>query len=365
VIELERHIEILLLSNDCVIVPDFGGFVAHHVNARYSKIDGMFLPPMRTIGFNPQLKLNDSLLAQSYIEAYDIGFREAMRRIEDETNQLKEQLEEDRCYRLNDIGTLSINGEGNYDFEPCEGGLLTPSLYGLSSFDIIPLEEKAVINNDQPSALPEKESVEVPKAAVTALFPVSAKSEPAAEEKNNIDNRRFIRIPVSVLRNIAAACIAVIAFFLMPKPLANDNPNINKGGVDTNMLYTIMPKDVTTHQPNLQPVKKANADVSASKTQKIKSAEKPSGEEKTAEVTEKNFFTIVLASKVSRRNARDFVTRLHEKGYSEADVLLKAHNNKVIYGHYSTMKKANLMKNKLNDNAEFADSWTMEINGSK
>ena len=28
--ELSRHIEILLLSNDCVIVPCFGGCVAHH-----------------------------------------------------------------------------------------------------------------------------------------------------------------------------------------------------------------------------------------------------------------------------------------------------------------------------------------------
>ena len=35
VIELERHIEILLLSNDCVIVPDFGGFMAHHADARF------------------------------------------------------------------------------------------------------------------------------------------------------------------------------------------------------------------------------------------------------------------------------------------------------------------------------------------
>ena len=28
-IELARHIEILLLENDCVIIPDFGGFIAH------------------------------------------------------------------------------------------------------------------------------------------------------------------------------------------------------------------------------------------------------------------------------------------------------------------------------------------------
>ena len=50
--ELKRHIEILLLSNDCVIVPEFGGFMAHHVDVRYDGRDNMFLPPLRTIGFN-------------------------------------------------------------------------------------------------------------------------------------------------------------------------------------------------------------------------------------------------------------------------------------------------------------------------
>lgn len=73
-IELERHIEILLLENDCVIVPDLGGFMAHHCEARYDAEDHLFLPPQRTLGFNPQLKLNDSLLAQSYVEAYDISY---------------------------------------------------------------------------------------------------------------------------------------------------------------------------------------------------------------------------------------------------------------------------------------------------
>ena len=39
-IEIQRHIEILLLDNDCVIVPGFGGFMAHHVAARYDENDG-------------------------------------------------------------------------------------------------------------------------------------------------------------------------------------------------------------------------------------------------------------------------------------------------------------------------------------
>ena len=54
-IELARHIEILLLENDCVIIPDFGGFIAHYQPARYIKEENLYLPPVRTIGFNPQL----------------------------------------------------------------------------------------------------------------------------------------------------------------------------------------------------------------------------------------------------------------------------------------------------------------------
>ena len=46
-IELAKHIEILLLDNDCVIVPEFGGFMAHHVNSVYDEEDGLFLPPRR------------------------------------------------------------------------------------------------------------------------------------------------------------------------------------------------------------------------------------------------------------------------------------------------------------------------------
>ena len=99
-IELERHIEILLLSNDCVIVPGFGGFMAHHVDARYDEQENLFLPPQRTIGFNPQLTLNDSLLAQSYIEAYDISYPEALRRIEDEVRELRQHIECNGSYEL-------------------------------------------------------------------------------------------------------------------------------------------------------------------------------------------------------------------------------------------------------------------------
>ena len=61
--------------------------MAHYCEAHYDIRDNSFLPPTRSIGFNPQLKINDSLLAQSYVEAYDISYPEAVRRIEKETDR--------------------------------------------------------------------------------------------------------------------------------------------------------------------------------------------------------------------------------------------------------------------------------------
>ena len=129
-----------MLNNDCVIVPNLGGFMAHHVEARYDEEDCIFLPPLRTLGFNPQLKINDSLLAQSYIEAYDISYPEAIQRIEDEVNELTQHLQNEGRYELNNIGILELNEDGNYVFTPCEAGILSPSLYGLNSFEMKTIE---------------------------------------------------------------------------------------------------------------------------------------------------------------------------------------------------------------------------------
>ena len=95
-IELAQHIEALLLENDCVIVPNFGGFVAHYAPATYVKEENLFLPPTRIIGFNSQLKLNDGVLVQSYMSAHDTSFADATRMVEKEVDALIGLLHEEK-----------------------------------------------------------------------------------------------------------------------------------------------------------------------------------------------------------------------------------------------------------------------------
>ena len=82
-IELSRHIEALLLEHDCVIVPGLGGFVTQYVPACRLPDEVLFLPPHRTVGFNAELTLNDGLLVQSYMQAYDTSYPETVRMIEE------------------------------------------------------------------------------------------------------------------------------------------------------------------------------------------------------------------------------------------------------------------------------------------
>ena len=99
-IELAKHIEYLLLENDCVIIPDFGGFIAHYQPSYYDEVEHVFMPPIRTIGFNPQLSMNDGLLVQSYMQAYHTDYSDAIRIISGKVKELKEILYTEGFFEL-------------------------------------------------------------------------------------------------------------------------------------------------------------------------------------------------------------------------------------------------------------------------
>ena len=333
-IELERHIEILLLNNDCVIVPGFGGFMAHHVDAVYDERDGVYIPPRRTLGFNPQLQLNDSLLAQSYIEAYDMSYPEAIRRIESEVAELRSHLSNKGRYELTDIGVIYVNDEGKYAFEPCESGILTPSLYGLSSFNFDLVEKQA--------AKPQARIVDIHQDK-QALQAKQVETETKAET---------ICINKALLRNVAAACLLAIVIFLFPGQVNTPEAGSPvRSHIDTGMLKRMMPKDITT-----------GSNVVKERIQAIKDSTATAAKEQAEDETTQPVYCIVLASQVSLKNANAYVERLHESGYMQAEVLQReGQNTKVIYGHFTSEKEAYNALNRLHNKAEFADGWVLKI----
>ena len=329
-IELERHIEILLLDNDCVIVPDLGGFMSHYIEARYDDRENLYLPPLRTLGFNPKLTMNDSLLAQSYVEAYDISFPEAISRIEKEVSELHQHLENEGYYELYDIGTLRLNGEGNYEFEPCEAGILTPSLYGLNTLEIDKI---------------------VPVAPIAEPL-----RQPAQEQKEPAE--RAIHIKMSTLRKTAAIAAAIALLVMLAIPVGNSTrqfPDTCK--IDKSWFYRIMPKEITSNKPVTVNTKAATPKPAAPVKDDPK---QPVVEEKVQEPA--TYWTIVLASQVSKKNAELFATSLQKQGYAEATVVLRRNGNKVVMGRFSSETEAqNRVRTLRQESADFAEAWVMKM----
>ncbi|MGI6223747.1 MAG: SPOR domain-containing protein [Prevotella sp.] len=357
-IEIQRHIEILLLDNDCVIVPNFGGFMAHHVSARYDENDGSFLPPLRTIGFNPQLTMNDSLLAQSYIEAYDISYPEALRRIEEEVSEIRQHIDNEGYYELTDLGTLGMNQEGNITFEPCEAGILTPNLYGLSNFSMNPLSVPVVVEQPKPKeVVTEKVEAETEKAVPVAAEEKPKKEQPTLNEilmQNSEDEEKHhIVIPVSWVRNTLAIAVVILAFFLIPSKLSEPSGNkVQKGDIDTELLIKVMPKASS----NNKPVQLKAAKDTTSKPAKAQNVD-------TAK-TVTNCYSLVLASKVTKRNANEFVKLLQSNGYKEARVYTKKGKaTKVLYGSYKTENEARKVLRSLRDKPDFEQAWIIYVKG--
>lgn len=341
-IGLSKHIEILLLGNDCVIVPGFGGFMAYHVDARKDPADGSFLPPLRSIGFNPKLTLNDSLLAQSYVEAYDISYPDATMRIEDEVRELRQRIEKDGSYEFKGIGRIRLNDEGNYEFTPCEAGLLSPALYGLGSFQMLTVAQLR---------------------AMTALPAHAEKTKEHSGQQSNGDeatqkreNRRSARI-TALWRNLAVASIAVILFLIIPAPVVN-NAQMAGTGIDTSLLDKVMPKSVTTGSKTVgRAVKDSGKMKDAGRLQaqakktiaESTEAEKPGGG-----------YAIVVASRVTLSNANAYAKDLQRRGYTDAFVSSQGHV-KVMIGHYDSRQEAVEAMDKLNDKEEFAGAWITDI----
>ena len=369
VIELERHIEILLLSNDCVIVPRLGGFMTHHIEARYDEHDSMFLPPLRTLGFNAQLNINDSLLVQSYIEAYDISYPEALQRIEDEVEELKQHLQNEGSYELNDIGVLTLNDDGNYVFTPCEAGILTPALYGLSSFEMKPLQTTAaqVVKAVPPVT---EQPVETPQQPAAQIFDLG--DQTPEEEVENTEDNDVVRIKFSWIRNAVAVAAILLAVFFLAMPTGKTDmmqrtiSNINNGllfgmmSEDTNMSKIEIQKKVTrketsrsenTHQKT-DSIAKSVADAQAKSVADAQA-------ESVADSPRK--YCIVLASCVSIRNANSFIERLQEKGYEQAEVFERNNIRRVIYGHYPSEEAAHDDLRRFHRHSETAEAWLMEL----
>lgn len=133
--DLIPHIEYLLQSHDCVIVPGLGAVLAHRVSARYDDEAGCWMPPYRAMSFNSELTRTDGLLAASVARRRGVSVAAATQMVASAVEQMRRELEACGTLDMGGAGTLTME-EGRITYQPAQSQWASPQYLWMPRLDI-------------------------------------------------------------------------------------------------------------------------------------------------------------------------------------------------------------------------------------
>lgn len=139
--KLVKNIVRLIAQHNCVIVPGLGAFLAHRVPAYYNAQEKMFMPSQRTLGFNPQVTVDDALLLSEYMNDGLLSFEEAEDALAKDIDSLRSKLSEAGVVCFGELGRFAMDIKGKITFTPNENCIDDPYNYGFEPIPILPLKE--------------------------------------------------------------------------------------------------------------------------------------------------------------------------------------------------------------------------------
>ncbi|MFL0161924.1 HU domain-containing protein [Aquirufa salirivi] len=127
-------IETLLYEHDCIIIPNFGGFVVNVKDFEFNAKEGKIYPRKRWIAFNERLRSDDGILATAWAKKEGISHKVAFDQISQFSQSLKDSLKSEPILVLPKLGTFSLTAESKISFLP------NPEQnFDLSQFGLLPV----------------------------------------------------------------------------------------------------------------------------------------------------------------------------------------------------------------------------------
>lgn len=330
------HIERLLLVHDCVIVPKFGGFVLQTVSAVYNSEEHLFHPKSKEIVFNITLQHNDGLLSESYMQMYGVNYNKAQLMLEEDVEDMKKALQENKKLSLGVLGSFSLGQEGQVVFHPGESEAFSVSSYGLAAFHFPLL--KPVMAEREDAALLAGE-----KKKDTVYIPV---------------NRKFIRV-------VAASAAAVALFLLVSTPVKDVNQAAYTASfIPAEMVVKNVPeiKAEETVAPVVETVvaerkapevkKKAAAVVPAPKVKKAETPSKPKVNKPNPKM-----YHIVIASFPTEEQADKFIAGVDRKDCKNVSKVVRDGKYRIYADKFDNREQAESYMATLRMNDKYKDAW--------
>jgi hypothetical protein len=328
--KIDKHISELLYDYDCVIVPNFGGFVSNYAPAKIHPVQHTFSPPFKRIVFNKNLRNNDGLLANHIAANLNTGFPEALKHIDHFVSGINSQLKAGKKVLIEDVGTLYWDVERNIQFEP------STKNYLLETFGLVQIQSPA-IKRDSLGKRIEKQLID---------------REPSALPKKKSTLKRYVTVAIAAPLIAALIWIPYKTDLLKNTDHANLNPFHSK---ETNKPAA--PKE-NTAEPIAIPLDKDStitkpADAGAVKQPVTAALITPVSADTTAVVVEKDHsidfkFHVVAGCFQIQQNAVKYIAILQQQNIHASII---GQNEKGLYvvscGDYATRREANVQLNNL------------------
>ncbi len=208
---IEQLIGDLLLQNNCVIIPSFGGFVAQQVSAKIDYKTGKAFPPSKSILFNRQLINNDGLLINELSNQNKIPYEKASKIVAEKVIEWNQVIQAGGRVEIDRIGILYNDAENNLCFEQDRFFNLLLASFGLEQVRFITQEDVQI--------------VEKTTATEDEMYISPIKIKPNSDEERNpeiVEHPVLLKKKNKVWKYVAAACILPIAFYSIWIPMKTD-----------------------------------------------------------------------------------------------------------------------------------------------
>jgi hypothetical protein len=180
----------LILRHNCVVLPNFGGFVSKTISAQIDFEKGILQAPYKQLLFNRNLINDDGLVLAEYARLNGLYYQEGVSQLTDFTGKLNADLAQGKQVSIPKLGIFTKDADGIVRFEQDRHFNLLLSSYGLSNVTFVPNQ----IQEETP---------------IIQLNPISTEE---STQKN----------PTKFWKYAAAACLLPFAFYSFWIPMKTD-----------------------------------------------------------------------------------------------------------------------------------------------
>jgi nucleoid DNA-binding protein len=303
------YISELLYSNDCVILPGFGGFVTSYAPARIHMVNHSFHPPSKNILFNSRLTRDDGLLVDYVASKNGISYAEAKVEIEDYVSDIKRQLSEGERVELTYLGLFYSDSEKKLLYDPNTSINYLDDSFGLPDIVMHPINRKPGFRKKETAFIDRKPESENEKRRKTVVY------------------TSMVLVPVLLI-------IGWVLFFGLPKSEKTQQASMSTlSDLENNLQQPVLDENDAEKDPPIETLNFAEP----------KEEEKQPEEIVPEKIIAKKYY-IIGGSFTSEVNADKLVDVLRNKGYDAQRAGLSRKGLHVV-AYFSTRDKEEALIN--------------------